>query len=74
MVSLWGSDGNKDKRDDEEDIEGEEAASDRPQSSQRARDVRAADERQPLLPPPRRDGYLDPDDPAVCSSRLHTDR
>lgn len=63
MVSLWGSKngGDDQPRSDDgapTDGEGSRHSSQRPQE---------ADERTRLLPPPGRGGYLDPDDPAVCS-------
>lgn len=62
MVSLWGS---KDDREDREDsdarqTDGEESRQHTPHQS----GGRDPDERTRLLPP-RNDGFLDPDDPAV---------
>jgi hypothetical protein len=69
MVSLWGS-----KKDNRHDEEGSAQQTDAPRESS---DVnrREPDERTRLLPsrgppPPRNDGYLDPDDPAVRSTIL----
>ncbi len=63
MVSLWGS-----KNDEEVEHEnGEAPATDGEESTQRNprhAGGRDPDERTRLLPP-RNDGYLDPDDPAV---------
>src|SRR6266480_6937041 len=57
MVSLWRSK----KANDQDD----------PDSIQEPNEPREPDERTRLLsarhPPPRHGGYLDPDDPAVCS-------
>lgn len=62
MVSLWGS-----KKDEEDETpqngDHDEAEGSRPTSG-RQPDRRDPDERTRLLPP-RNDGYLDPDDPAV---------
>ena len=62
MVSLWGS------KNGEEQTDGDDRAStDGDNSRQQSRHGdggRHADERTRLLPP-RNDGYLDPDDPAV---------
>lgn len=63
MVSLWGSKNNGDDQPRSRDVSPADAEGSR-EGSQRYRDP---DERSRLLPPPRRDGYLDPDDPAVCS-------
>lgn len=57
MVSLWGS-----KNGDEQQHEDDGA--DEENTRQTSRQSREADERTRLLPP-RNDGYLDPDDPAV---------
>lgn len=63
MVSLWGS-----KKDGEGDREGGEAPAthgeEDAQENPRHSDSHDADERTRLLPP-RHEGYLDPDDPAV---------
>lgn len=65
MVSLWGSKNNgNDDGGDEAPTEGEEGSrphSRNPPAERRSRDP---DERTRLLPP-RHDGFLDPDDPAV---------
>lgn len=68
MVSLWGSknNGNGDDQPRSRDVSPADGEGSR-DGSQRYRDP---DERSRLLPPPRRDGYLDPDDPAVCLSYL----
>ena len=67
MVSLWGSkkDGEGEREGEREDgdapaTDGEAGTHDNPRHS----DGHDADERTRLLPP-RREGYLDPDDPAV---------
>lgn len=63
MVSLWGSknDGEGEREGgDAPATDGEEGTHDNPRHS----DSHDADERTRLLPP-RREGYLDPDDPAV---------
>lgn len=62
MVSLWGS------KNGEERSEGDEAETSGDDSRQQPRHSggREPDERTRLLPP-RNDGYLDPDDPAVSS-------
>lgn len=76
MVSLWGSkkDGNHDlapgsihSRADSQN--GDERVSSH-QAPPQPRYSHEADERTHLLPPSR-DGFLSPDDPAVCSSFLH---
>lgn len=76
MVSLWGT--KKDNDDQEEpQVNGGESADNssnmaRTSEEGRPRSRRAPNERDPLLPshgPPHSDGYLDPDDPAVCSCR-----
>ena len=64
MVSLWGS------KNDDENEEGQDGT--RPQSASHSQQPEDANERTRLLHPPphapnRGDGYLDPDDPAVCS-------
>ncbi len=67
MVSLWGSknNGNGDDQPRSRDVSPADGEGSR-DGTQRYRDP---DERSRLLPPPpRRDGYLDPDDPAVCLS------
>lgn len=64
MVSLWGSKNGGDDQPRSGDATPPDAEGSR-HSSQRQQDP---DERTRLLPPPRRDGYLDPDDPAVCLS------
>ena len=60
MVSLWGS------KDGEEHAEGEEGGHNGEDTGQSTRHSarQDPDERTRLLPP-RHDGYLDPDDPAV---------
>ncbi len=60
MVSLWGS------KNGEEHAEGEESEQPGEESghSTRHSERHDPDERTRLLPP-RHDGYLDPDDPAV---------
>ena len=67
MSSLWGSkkDGNDETH---QNGDQEEAESSRPATG-RQPDRRDPDERTRLLPP-RNDGYLDPDDPAVCILRF----
>ena len=64
MVSLWGSknDGEVEREggDAPTTTDGDEGTHENPRHS----DSHGADERTRLLPP-RRDGYLDPDDPAV---------
>ena len=66
MVSLWGS-----KKDDDPEPAGTQngESSDRIITNQPPR-LSEADERTRLLPPPTREGYLSPDDPAV-SYALH---
>lgn len=70
MVSLWGS-----KNDGENNVDGDGTAStdgDNSRQPSHAGDRRGghdADERTRLLPP-RNDGYLDPDDPAVSPYNL----
>lgn len=63
MVSLWGS-----KKDDDP----EPGVSHDGESSERIAQPRhsEADERTRLLPPPRHEGYLSPDDPAVSFHTL----
>ncbi|KAL6715891.1 hypothetical protein ACLMJK_006852 [Lecanora helva] len=65
MVSLWGS------KNGEERPEGEEAETDGQDGRHESRHSggREPDERTRLLPP-RHDGYLDPDDPAVSPYNL----
>ena len=64
----------KKKTDDDDVRESESPATERPVSSRMSED--APTERTRLLqqrpPPPRADGYLDPDDPAVCLLPSHT--
>ena len=64
MVSLWGSKNGEDQNDgdDHASIEGDDAR--QPARHGDGRRGRNPDERTRLLPP-RNDGYLDPDDPAV---------
>lgn len=70
MVSLWGS-----KKGDDEDQGPRSIHSQHGESSAHASDRNAAqprysqdaDERTHLLPPPSREGYLSPDDPAVSA-------
>ena len=67
MVSLWG---NKDDSGENERAEGHDGDDSRAGPDESTRDHGDADERTRLLPQthqrrPRRDGYLDPDDPAV---------
>jgi hypothetical protein len=61
MVSLWGS-----KKDDDPEPAGTQnvESSERIITNQPPRNSEA-DERTRLLPPPTREGYLSPDDPAV---------
>ncbi|KAI9879683.1 MAG: hypothetical protein M1830_007629 [Pleopsidium flavum] len=66
MVSLWGSKNGGDDQPRSGDATPPDGEGSR-HSSQRQQD---ADERTRLLPPPRRDGYLDPDDPAVSPYNL----
>lgn len=68
MVSLWGSKDGGDERNEDESAtprDGEESR----QPAHHARD-RDPDERTRLLPPPRNEGFLSPDDPAVSSIGL----
>ncbi len=58
MVSLWGSKNGDGQHNDLDN------ANDDENSQQQPRQSRDADERTRLLPP-RGEGYLDPDDPAV---------
>lgn len=60
MVSLWGS-----KDGDEQHTDGG-STNEEDNNQQQPRQSREANERTRLLPP-RNDGYLDPDDPAVSS-------
>jgi hypothetical protein len=64
MVSLWG------KKDDDEQAD-EVVSNNGGSSTHRDAHPRpsSADERTRLLPPPSREGYLSPDDPAVSSAR-----
>lgn len=71
MVSMWGSNKNKTTDDDntEEIQPSDESSSNPPRTNSR----RPPTERTRLLhdnPPPRADGYLDPDDPAVSPYNL----
>jgi hypothetical protein len=68
MVSLWGSKKPANGTDGEQRDHGTD---DRAANSSN-RHSQEADERTRLLPPQDREGYLDPDDPAV-SVRLHGD-
>lgn len=63
MVSLWGSKNDGEDREDGDatPTNGEESR----QHSHRQSGGRDPDERTRLLPP-HNDGFLDPDDPAVC--------
>ena len=64
MVSLWGSKNNENDDGDDgtpTDGEGSRPQSRNPPAERRSRDP---DERTRLIPP-RHDGFLDPDDPAV---------
>ena len=65
MVSLWGS------KNGEEHDEGDDAEQNGDDSNQQTRRSggREPDERTRLLPP-RSDGFLDPDDPAVCCTEM----
>jgi hypothetical protein len=69
MVSLWGT-----KKGDEEDHGPRSIHSQNGESTEHGsarntpRYSQEADERTQLLPPPSREGYLSPDDPAVSSS------
>lgn len=69
MVSLWGTKNGEDQNDGDG-----RASSDGDNSRQASRHGdgggRHPDERTRLLPP-RNDGYLDPDDPAVSTSVVH---
>ena len=65
MVSLWGSKDNGEER-NEDDPEPPAEGEDSRQTSHHARG-HDPDERSRLLPPPRREGFLSPDDPAVSS-------
>ena len=68
MVSLWGSKNGEEEEHENGDTQQESEGS-RPNTRQP--DRRDPDERSRLLPP-RRDGYLDPDDPAVsCAPPFH---
>lgn len=71
MVSLWGSkDNGEDRNEDDSAQAGEGEESTGRQTSHHA-GGRDPDERTRLLPPPRNDGYLNPDDPAVSGMGLH---
>ena len=61
MVSLWGS---STKNSEDEEHENGDTTQDGEESRQPSRQRQRPDERTRLLPP-RNDGYLDPDDPAV---------
>lgn len=79
MVSLWGQNkGNGQQDNDEENPSGVRSSEEgRNSSSRRNYDDREPDERSRLLPRrggPNRDGYLDPDDPAVTPYNLWTVR
>ena len=65
MVSLWGS------KNGEEHDEADDAEQNGDESNQQTRRSggRQPDERTRLLPP-RNDGFLDPDDPAVCPAEM----
>ncbi|KAG8526908.1 uncharacterized protein KY384_008337 [Bacidia gigantensis] len=65
MVSLWGSKNGEQRQAEEE---GEQPSHE--PSRQSGGGGHEADERTRLLPP-RNDGYLDPDDPAVCLALSH---
>ncbi|KAL8970000.1 MAG: hypothetical protein Q9183_001720 [Haloplaca sp. 2 TL-2023] len=67
MVSLWGT---KNGEEQQHDADGDRDDSN---SRQPSRHSREADERTRLLPP-RNDGYLDPDDPAVSPYNLFSVR
>lgn len=68
MVSLWGSNKSNGQQD------GDNMADNRDHDDERNYDQREPDERSRLLPsrrpPPNRDGFLDPDDPAVSPYNL----
>ncbi|KAL9604842.1 MAG: hypothetical protein Q9219_000290 [cf. Caloplaca sp. 3 TL-2023] len=66
MVSLWGSKNGEERQHEDHDANDEE-------NRQHSRHNRDADERTRLLPP-RNDGYLDPDDPAVSPYNLFSVR
>ena len=68
MVSLWGS--KNDGDDHAEDGEATPTNGEDSRHSMRPSGGRAPDERTRLLPP-RGDGYLDPDDPAVSFKAAH---
>lgn len=66
MVSLWGS---KNGAEDHPDDDGEATPTEGEESRQTPRHSggRNPDERTRLLPPPRNEGFLSPDDPAVST-------
>lgn len=65
MVSLWGSKNGEERGEGDEP---EQNGDDHDQQTRRS-GGREPDERTRLLPP-RNDGFLDPDDPAVCLAKL----
>jgi hypothetical protein len=75
MTSLWGTKKTDDNADDVLHVNGNEngeaadmarTSDERPRSSRASREPNERDRLLPRNPgPPHRDGYLDPDDPAV---------
>ena len=65
MVSLWGSKNGEDRDEGDEAEQNDEHSNQQPRRS----GGREPDERTRLLPP-RNDGFLDPDDPAVGLATL----
>ncbi len=67
MVSLWGSKNGG----DDQPRDGDATPPVNDEESRHSSQIRREpDERSRLLPPPRREGFLDPDDPAVRSGPL----
>lgn len=76
-MSLWGTKKKNDDEQENDDVNGQ--ADDMPPQQTRGSRSREPNERDRLLPsnarpPPNRDGYLDPDDPAVSPYNLWTVR
>ena len=73
MVSLWGSKSSNPKDEDGDDTQddgaGERGGESSRNTSSHRQEHRQPDERSRLLP--RNEGYLSPDDPAVCLSQMN---
>lgn len=69
MVSLWGSKNGEERTDTAEEENGRDSESRQPPRHSGGSEP---DERTRLLPPPRNDGYLDPDDPAVSGNQFQS--